>query len=223
MNRENGSFFKVKEAHGSRTARNLLNNIQQMKKLIYASSLMLAVLLFCGCSKSDPGPDMSSDYYFRFKVDGTQIEYPMQTDQINLTGTMGYDENARTHTIHVAGMKDIYQPQTHTLTFIMSDTEEFSKGVSYSNIPDAGDDYPNFMFTLGYYDADGHLFSASGMGDQNMHGLYEPAFIEFTEITNTHISGTISGTLSWYDSSSGTNVLIGTVIISDGQFKVPRY
>lgn len=185
--------------------------------------MLFIVLAFFACSKNDPQTDRSPDYYFEFKVNETKLEYPMQKAQINLTGTLSYDGKTGHHTIHVAGMKDLHQPLKNTLSFIMVDQTGFSTRVNYCNIPGAGASFPSFMFTMGYYDANGQLYSAAGAGDQDMFDLYEPAFIEFTEITEAYIVGKFSGTLRWYESSGGTNVLKGTVVISNGQFKVPRY
>ncbi len=67
-------------------------------------------------------------------------------------------------------------------------------------------------------------FIAGGSGDNPLYAqLYRPAFVKFSEISETNISGTFSGTLLWYDSSGGTNVLMDSVVITEGKFIVPAY
>lgn len=185
--------------------------------------LSFVVLMFSGCSKDGNGPAESEDYYFRFKVDGIQQAYTARDQQINLTGSSQYDEQNGVYAINIAGMRNILESGKHTLTVFVSDTEGFAAGTTYSNIPGEGDDYPDFVFSMGYHDGAGNLFVAGGAGDKPLAGLYEPAFVTFTEIAENYMSGTFSGTLNWYESSSGTNILMGTVVISDGQFKVPMH
>lgn len=186
--------------------------------------VLLVCLTFMNCSKDDGGnPDAKAEYYFQYKVDGVQQDYDYGDHQSNLVGSLGYDEHTETYALNIAGIQNIFESGKNTLTIFVSDTEGFTTGINYSNFPGAGDDYPDFVFTMGYYDQDGNLYVASGQGDSPIYmELYEPAFVTFSEITDTYISGTFSGTLIWYDTSQGTNELVDTVVISEGKFKVMR-
>ncbi|MFA5327641.1 MAG: hypothetical protein WC384_07610 [Prolixibacteraceae bacterium] len=182
-------------------------------------------LLLAGCSKDDDGSNDNgnSEYYFQFKVDGTDQNYKFGDNQVNLVGSYGYDGNTGVYALNISGINNIFESGKNTLVIFVSDTGEISKGVNYSNIPGEGDDYPDFSFSMGYYNSEGNLFIAGGAGDNPMFGLYKPAFVKFSEIAESVISGTFSGTLLWYDNSGGTNVLMDSVVISEGKFNVPAY
>lgn len=186
--------------------------------------LFSLVLVLQGCSSDDGVGDLEnpSDFYFRFKVDGTQEEYRYNENLVNLTGINEYDDDNGVNFVNVAGLRAIVENKTNYVSVFVSDTRGISTGLNYSNIPGEGDGYPDFVFSMGYCDSDGGLYTAAGAGDGPMYGLYEAAFVEFSAITDAYISGTFSGKLNRYENSSGTNVLMGSVVISEGEFKVPR-
>jgi len=187
--------------------------------------ISFSIILLAGCSGENDDFDDKEDneYYFRFKVDGTDQNYTFGDAQVNLTGSYGYDNKTGVYALNISGIKNIFESGKHTLTIFMANTGEISKGLNYSNIPGEGDGYPDFSFSMGYYNSEGNIFVAGGAGNNPMFGLYRPAFVKFSEIAESAISGTFSGTLMWYDSSGGTNVLKDSVVISGGKFNVPRY
>lgn len=194
-----------------------------MKKFNFAWLIVLAGLLCGGCSKSKDSPDSNSDYFFRFKVDGEEIDYKSGPNQNNLTGFMSYDGNTQKYMLNIGGFKDIYQSGKNTISILLSDSDELKANTNYSNIPAAGDAYPDFIFTFGYYDNNGNLYVAGGQGNNPIYAeLYRPAFVKITEMGDKHFSGNFSGTLIWYNSSQGVNELIDSVVITEGKFKVPR-
>jgi hypothetical protein len=194
-----------------------------MKAYLPSIIALLVGLFFAGCSKDGDEPRVKSEYYFRYKVDGTQQDYEYGNNQINLVGSHGYDPNTKTFAINIAGIRNIMESGKSTITILISATKDFTTGVNYSNIPGAGDDYPDFLFTMGYYDPDGNLYVAGGQGDSPIYAeLYEPAFIKITEMTEDYMAGTFSGTLIWYNTAHGKNEFIDSVVISEGTFKVPR-
>jgi hypothetical protein len=196
-----------------------------MKRYILGSILLVIILLPFGCSNEDDNLNNNEDseYQFQFKVDGTEQKYIFGDNQVNLTGSYGYNATIGVYSINIAGSRNIFESGKNTLTIFVSDTREFSKGVTLSNIPGEGDDHPDFSFSMGYFNKEGNLFVAGGAGNNPMFGLYKPAFVKFSEISETNISGTFSGTLLWYDSSSGSNVLMDSVVITEGKFNVPKY
>ncbi|WP_159076489.1 hypothetical protein [Flagellimonas amoyensis] len=186
--------------------------------------LLLFSLCLLGCSKSDDGPDNTAgEFYFSFKVDGVQVSYEYTPDtQINLTGILDHDTASGLYAINIAGIDDIFETTlTNRLTIFLGDSNNFTTGISYTNIEGQGDSTPDSLFTMGYFDAVGNLYSA-GM-NITATPLYELATVRFTEITDSHISGSFSGTLTWYDTSGGTVELVGSVTITEGVFKVPRF
>jgi hypothetical protein len=186
--------------------------------------ILLVNLFLLGCSKNDNGPDgVASDYYFRFKVDGTQVSYKFTPDtQINLTGIIDHDNESGLHAVNIAGIDNIFETTlTNRLTIFLGDSNSFTTGTSYTNIEGQGDSTPDSLFSMGYFDEEGNLYSA-GL-NSTPTPLYDLATVQFTEITDSHISGSFSGVLKWYDTNGGTVNLVGSVIISEGTFKVPRY
>lgn len=194
-----------------------------MRTYILSLIAVSVMILFARCSKDDDDPGVKSEYFFRYKVDGTQQDYEYGNNQTNLVAIHGHDANTGTFAINIAGIRNIMESGRNTVTIFISDTEDFSTGVNYSNIPGAGDDYPDFLFTMGYYDNDGNLYVAGGQGDSPIYAeLYEPAFVKITEMTGDYMTGTFSGTLIWYNTAHGKNEFIDSVVISEGTFKVPR-
>lgn len=196
-----------------------------MKHLFkYAFFLLMAALCLPSCSKSDDGPDETAeDYYFRFKVDGEQVSYIYTPDtQINLTGIIDHDPGSGTYAANIAGINTIFETDlTNRLIIFIGDSEDIVTGASYTNIEGQGDRTPDSGFSMGYFDAQGNLYSA-GL-NVIATPLYDLATVRFAEITDAHISGSFSGTLTWYDASGGSVELVGSVAISEGTFKVPRY
>jgi len=178
-----------------------------------------------GCSSDDnePNDNQHEDYYFHFKEDGVQVSYEYQPKtQVNLTGSILFDSGTNTNIASIAGMENIFESGTkNRLTIFLSDSDAIATSVRYTNVEDEGDVNPNSVFLMGYYDGQGNLYSAAL--NPGPKALYELATISFTEITNTQISGTFSGTLLWYDVSGGTTELLDSVVISEGMFSVPRY
>ena len=195
-----------------------------MKRILsIKTTLWVLLLILAGCANDGDTPEPGTSYYFRYEADGVQHDYGGQRSQVNLTGILGYDANTATFSINIAGIRNIAESGRNTLTIFVSDTDEFPTGINFANLPGEGDDYPDFLFSMGYYDNDGNLYIAGGQGDSPIYAeLYEPAFVRFSEITETHISGTFSGMLIWYDNANGTNEFVDSVEISDGEFKVPR-
>lgn len=196
-----------------------------MKKTYQHILLLLLVnMLLFSCSKSDNGPDDTpGDYYFSFKVDGTQVSYEFTPDtQINLTGILDHDTASGLYAINIAGIDDIFETElTNRFTIFLGDSENFATGIAYTNLQGQGDSTPDSLFSMGYFDGEGNLYSA-GL-NPTPTPLYDLATVRFTEITDSHISGSFSGTLKWYDTSGGTVELVGSVVITEGAFKVPRY
>lgn len=204
---------------------NGISPIHPITKYIATLSLMCIFLALSGCGgeDGDEEPGATSEFYFRFRLDGVQQNYPMVKGQINLIGSVGYDNGTDKHVINIAGIKNIHESGKETVTVFLGDSDGIPTGVNFSNFPDQGDDYPDFIFNMGYYDKEGNIYVAGGQGDSQIFTeLYEPAFVKFLEITDTYIRGTFSGTLIDYETSGGINVFMGSVEITDGEFKVKR-
>lgn len=186
----------------------------------------LVLLLALGGCSSDGDGDSNGDngnYYFKFRVDGVERSYPyIPESHINLTGILEQDQNSGLHVMNVAGIKDNRGPilRDRVIIFI-AEYQDILPGVRYSNFPAQQGEGPHSIFQLSYFDEEGNIFTAAN--NTIATSLYDQANVSFTEIARDHISGTFSGTLKWYDSSGGTVVLMGSVEIEQGSFKVPRH
>ncbi len=178
-----------------------------------------------GCSRDGSGiPNgTSGDYYFKFQVDGVQHSYPFAPEtQINLTGILDHGRDSGLYAMNVAGIRDIGEtvPRNRVIIFI-GEYGQIKAGAPYSNFPVQQGEGPHSIFQLSYFDGQGNIHTAAN----NTHAtsLYDKATVSFSEIAPDHISGTFSGTLKWYDASGGSVVLMGSVEIGRGSFKVPRH
>lgn len=191
-------------------------------RLLLCATLLLP-FLFQACKSDDDDNGVNpSEYSFRYKLNGNQIDYPFKgNSQINLTGSMGYHETTKTHTVNVGGMQNILEPLTNTVTILISSTDEIKTGITYSNMEGASNTVPDFMFLMGYYNDEGDLFTA-GLNIISVP-LWKRGYVRFEVINEREMKGTFGGTLIRYDSSSGENVFLGEVELTEGEFKVPRF
>lgn len=195
-----------------------------MKRLTLTLTAVFSIMILAiSCSKDDDnGLDTKekSEYYFRFKVGGVQINYEFQPEtQINLTGGYLYDEKNQLHVIQLSGSATIFEANRNQFVIYLTNTTEFTTNVTYTNIESSGTT-PPFYILMGYFDQDGESFSAAP--NTTINPLWKNVYVKFDEITDTGIKGTFSGELARYDTSSGKNILKGEVQITDGEFYVPR-
>lgn len=189
----------------------------------FLALVSLLVLLGCSSDDSDDNGNQKSEYYFRFKVDGSQISYDyLPESQINLTGSILFDSGTGNYVASIAGIEDVFETDPlNRVTLFLSDSADMATEVDYTNIVGEGDRTPSSVFLMSYYDEQGNLYSAAL--NTGPTALYESASVTFTEITETKISGTFYGTLLLYDLSGRTVELLDTLVVSEGVFAVPRY
>ncbi|MCM4165620.1 hypothetical protein DHC50_18625 [Arenibacter sp. A80] len=182
------------------------------------------IFLFQACSSDDsPNDENTSKYYFRYKLDGTQIDYPFKPEtQINLTGIYEYDSNSESYGMQVFGAANILDSgQTNRLVIYIGNSAEVTTNITYTNIEAPDSTVPDLIFSMGYTDMVKTMFVTS----KNIIStqLYKNAKIRYDKISEDNIQGTFSGILSNYDTSTGQPILTKEVIITDGEFNVPRY
>ncbi len=198
-------------------------SIERVGRLFLCAIMFMPILLLQACNSDDDDNGVNpSEYFFRYKLNGSQVDYPfMGNSQVNLTGSMGYHESTETYTLNVGGFRNIFETGTNTVTILISSTDEIKTGITYSNVEGASNTVPDFMFLMGYYDDEGDLYTTAL--NINSVPLWKQAYVRFEVINEHEIKGTFSGTLVRYDSSSGENVLLGEVALTEGEFKVPRF
>ncbi|WP_268036024.1 hypothetical protein [Algoriphagus sp. PAP.12] len=192
-----------------------------MKTNFYLCCLVAGTfLLLTACSSGDEEPkDNNSLYYFKFKVDGEQKIYNYEPEtQINLTAGKYFDQVSQLHIIQLSGSKNIFEPLHNQIVFRLDHTEDFKAGISYSNLATSGSIHLQTLL-FSYFDENGQVYIAT---NNTISPIWEELVIEFEEIGAESMKGDFSGKARAYDSSSGQNLLIGEVEISEGEFRVPR-
>lgn len=179
-------------------------------------AVLLFVLLGCG---SDGGDDLnpSTDKFFKFKLDGVQVEYPM-TDLLPMTFT--YDDNGK---VFSAVFQALGNGSNGTADFVnvflRSETKfqtgvdyELQDGVSYNGISIA-----SINFT--YADKEGQVFNAVLL-QSSLPSLVikDTATIRFTKISDSEVEGIFSAKVYGPVLTSGRGDT--EKVISDGQFKM---
>lgn len=193
-----------------------------MKKHLNTWLLAVLTVLVVACSKNEVAPVAEANYFFSFKENGVERAYVHEVGTANMSGDFLSDSNTGTKNLTIIARKTYLAPNANAMSFLLADTAGVVVGVNYNSAPEPGAAYPDYAFMMGYHNNAGNLYLASGFGTINLGGLYRPAFLELTEVSGTAIAGKFSGILMWYDTSGGTNVLMDSVVISDGRFRVPR-
>lgn len=186
--------------------------------------LLLLIFLFQACSSDDsPNSENISKYYFRYTLDGTPMDYPFTPGtQINLTGLYEYDSNTPSYSMQIFGAENILDSQqTNRLVLLIANSSEIKANITYSNTESPNNTIPDLLFSMGYTDQEKVTFITS----KNVIStpLYKNAQIRLAKISEDNIQGTFSGTLSNYDKRTGQAILTKEVVITDGEFNVPRY
>ncbi|WP_192350556.1 hypothetical protein [Algoriphagus sp. Y33] len=180
-----------------------------MKKYAYIYTFLVAILLFTGCSNedNDQNPELDSDYYFRFKENSTLVDYPYS--QYSQQATYIYKEGYG-HELIVVSRKQSNSTSINSWSLAMGTWDECQTQYDYTEstpVSILG------ALILQYWDENGTWYYSS----RN----YGKATIRIQEITESYISGSFSGTLLDIDVSGAIPIVRDSVLISDGEFKVP--
>ncbi len=170
--------------------------------------LLLGLMASCKKDKPEkpdggnPPPPPPANYYVKMKMDGTSLSY---------TGTVkairGIEEDGTTHTLQIQGIKG--NGSTDEIDLVVLSVEDATTGDytegNYETYAIFGVYAPqNRADDLGIYYA--------GITPNNA----APFKIKISEMTNTYVKGTFSGT--FYDNEGeGTNKKVFT----EGEFKAP--
>ena len=195
-----------------------------MKQLItLLATLLSSLVILVACTKGDHNDTSQqiTDYYFKFNLDETTVNYDFKPEsQINLTGIYVFDKSNQLHVIQITGSDNIFKPNENQFIIYLNTASEFKISTAYSNASSLDTETPaNFL--MGYYNKNGEIFTAS-VNSQNLN-LWKNCYVTFDEITEDAIKGTFSGELLRYDTSTGQNLLVGSVTIKDGKFYVPGH
>jgi hypothetical protein len=183
-----------------------------MKKFISISWIAVLAFFLMSCSKDDDDTGtMAGDYYFRFKLNGQQMDYTDPKIGHNLSGSFNLVDSEGIYTTSAVAMKTYPTINKNTLSIVLAHPAEFQTGIDYTNF-DASGNVVTQVFVLGYYDANSVFYHAE-VYSISLFGGETDAKVRFSELTSTNMKGTFSGTL--YDQS-------GSVKVTQGEFNVPR-
>ena len=183
-----------------------------MKHFTFISWFAILAIFFQGCSKDDDDSGtVAGDYYFRFKLDGQQMDYTDPKIGHNLSGSFNLVDSKGIYTTSAVAMKTYPTINKNTLTIVLAHPAEFQTDIDYTNF-DASGNVVTQVFVLGYYDANSVFYHAE-IYSIPLFGGETDAKVRFSEITSTNMRGTFSGTL--YHQS-------GSVKVTQGEFNVPR-
>lgn len=190
----------------------------------------LVISITVSCSKKDTSTPEAAEYYFRFKVDGKQVEFPYRTGiehnligHVNLTGSNPTVGNY--HVVNIAGMRTIAEGGAlnnykNNVSIFMQQADRFETGIAYTNVAGGSGQVVGQIFLISYYDGNGLLHGASHLAN-NAYSTYGNAHIQLDEITNSHVKGRFWGTLEAREINGLEVTVTSTVDITDGTFFVP--
>lgn len=194
-----------------------------MNKFLKAIFLVVfSLMLVCTCSSNDDNSDNNQNlnHFLRYTLNGDQINYTFDSNnQINLIGGITFDSDNQLNIAQVFGTDNIFESNKNQISIFIGSTSEISTGVTFSNTDTSNDVVPA-IFVMGYFNDNGAIYTAS-INTSSVQ-LWEKASITFNQINENSLIGTFSGKLLLYDNSTGQNILIDEVVISNGKFNVPR-
>ncbi len=173
--------------------------------------IIFVTLLFISCSKSD-NKEGNGDFYFRFKANGTQVDYSATINQAYYPGTTSV--NTTTPSVPgfsavISATKDISQTLHDAISVVMTGPTEFTTGIDYTTASNSGLTLMHF----GYYDNSGKLFVMAN--SMNLVDNPGNASVRYRVINDEVIQGEFTAKV--YDHTVSSNVQI-----TEGEFRVKR-
>jgi hypothetical protein len=187
--------------------------------------LLVPCILFLSCSPSDDGSgtgdgpdnvDNPEGYYFRVKMNNGELIYEYDALAPNLGGNFNNTTNDGTYVVSIACTRDIRESNKNNMVFSLSSDIPFTSGTTYANSPSPTTIEPK-LFVVAYLDGQELLYNTY---NENVLLLTFPdaeanSSIRFSEVTDTYMEGTFSGTIY-----NGEN---GSITLTDGEFKLKRF
>lgn len=187
-----------------------------MRKITYYLTFLSLLFLHQGCSSDqNPETEIVTDYYFRYKINGVQKDYSafVNTESAAYWNYVDFSNNGQLHSRLSATENISYNGQRETLSIDLMLTRNIQANLDYTTSGENRITEPEVL-VMGLFDADGNMFLANSYSYS--HSFQSDAVVRITEITNSNIKGTFSGTL--YNNSNPDE----TVSITDGAFYVHR-
>jgi len=181
-------------------------------KLSLSLFIVLGLLIGLGCSKSSGNGSSTGDYYFRFKVNGADVNYNSTVQAAYYPGTTNVNvstQGVAGYSAIISASANINQVARNAISVVINSPALYQTGLAYTTAANSN----LGLMQFGYYDASGTLYLASK--SISMVGSMSTASVQYTEITDDQIAGTFSGKL--YTSNQQN-----FVDITAGEFRVKR-
>ncbi len=183
--------------------------------------LLLALVLVAGGCKKDNGNDEGegdTEYYMRFKVNGSQVEY-----KSNLVAQVFPVSNKALYSCVLQGFEKFPEEgDKNHLGIIIWDEIPITNN-TYRNDENTensdGNEVPQVVVT--YLDSDKTGYLSHGVPPvpvPPLDNIISDVQIAITELTASRITGTFSGTL--YKTTDGT--FSSTIVVTEGKFRLKR-
>ena len=188
-----------------------------MKRSLVVLSLLLAVIVFTGCSSDAEDQPSVQEGYIRFKSDGVAREFiPGPFDRMGFS----FDSNGSIFNASVQVLGPGSTGTSNFIQFTIRNESPFAEGVDY-DMQDAilyqGVPVTRILFT--YSDEEGQLYNAVLL-EENFPLLVvkDNAIFRFTSITDEWVEGTFSALLT----GPVTNLSVGNQErrLTEGQFRM---
>lgn len=190
-----------------------MRKVSALSRFVWLVSFLSICLTSCNNDSDDDNnvvPD--EEYYVRFKVNGVQKDYKSLADVM-----LNEKNSGGLYQFSMVGLENFYEGgTTNNLTLSILDPEPVASQVEYTNYaPTSGEEERVQILILTYLDEAGVAYTA--LGDEfAILGVISDSKTTITEITETAMKGTFSGTLYNIDRTK-------TVEITEGEFWADFY
>lgn len=196
----------------------MIFNFVVMKQVSFARVFWYGMLsgmmmMTYSCKKDNDKPGGGSDYYMRFKVNGTLIEYKGQIE-----GTFDKVSSLQ-HNTSLAGLKEALVASKNNMTLLLATENTTQTGISYTSYSTTATGMQKAkLVNLVYKDENGndYLSWMEEFAPALPAGTETNAVIKITEATSGGFKGNFSGVL--YNSDYSVKLKI-----TDGEFYARRF
>lgn len=195
----------------------VLEKISIMSRSAATLLTICLTLSLYSCKKNSDGGDppagqSDAGLFISFKLDGTPVKYTVSPE-----GNMNVVDAGGKYTFSAGALKSIGVAGADDAVLIVSNATAITTGVTYVNYATTTEGFQRAAFsTVSYIDDAGITFLSWG-DEFAATGIVSDARINFTDITDTNIKGTFSGTA--YESISGS---AAHHVLTEGKFNVKR-
>ncbi|MCC6286899.1 MAG: hypothetical protein IT249_03355 [Chitinophagaceae bacterium] len=176
--------------------------------------LIIAGALLClnACKKEEEAPGSGSDYYMKFKINGTLVEHKGQAEgNFNKTTASSYAAS-------FAGLKETLVAGKNNMSIILGTNGENKTGITYTDYTITASGFEKAkVLNIVYIDESGNTYMSwpEEFAPAIPAGTKIDAKLKITEAASTYLKGNFSGSLY-------NNDYTKELSISEGEFYLRR-